>query len=295
MRSRITSNITTIPLNYESYEEIFLFKESSVGRVSLLKNTKNQDLIVKKEQRFLGKFLETEAELLKIAYINNVNVPRCLDISKEPNSETRIMLMSYTPGDLTAEGKLKSISLKERYQIIRQLIIQVYRLHQAGITHADLNLGNFLWYEQNVQLIDFGAARFDKGNHAEDIRKIACEIVEILTLKYPASPLELTKDELKAVESCLISINVDPGSVILDLEQMMHSSESSCPAISMDEVIKKSWINANLYDDKFYLNSKGNESDKKNRLQISSTLFAQQKPANTNILLPENNRLFVLV
>lgn len=92
---------------------------------------------------------ESEAEMLKNNPLDGSQ--RLIDYFKDPVTNNDILVSNFVNGSM---GVLES--KKDFKSLMQKLVV----LDEAGILHNDLNLGNILFDEDNVNLIDFGEGAF---------------------------------------------------------------------------------------------------------------------------------------
>jgi TP53 regulating kinase-like protein len=95
-----------------------------------------------------------ESKLMIEARRQGVNVPQIIEIDEEKN----IIKMEFIPGLRVRDV----ITDKNQKEIFNNLGEQISKLHNADIVHGDLTTSNFIWFEDQIHLIDFGLANFSK-------------------------------------------------------------------------------------------------------------------------------------
>ncbi len=79
---------------------------------------------------------------------------------KDTHEKVGIMFLEYIAGQTLAKIDLKKLSPKEKFKIIKQLLIAIESAHSNGIIHRDINPNNIMIDNQgDVKVIDFGICK----------------------------------------------------------------------------------------------------------------------------------------
>jgi tRNA A-37 threonylcarbamoyl transferase component Bud32 len=150
--------------------------------------------------------------------------------------------MRYYSNSKLNNGTIHRLSLKKRIEIIKKLIAEVNKLHKLGITHGDLNLGNYLLVNDKIMLIDFGSSKIS-DDHSEDISKLSSEIIGILTNKYPSNRTKLNGSVLDEIKGLFNSIQINSSSINTNLKNMTTNNRSR-KIVSLNTIMNKPWFQA---------------------------------------------------
>ncbi|WP_073507711.1 protein kinase domain-containing protein [Streptobacillus notomytis] len=90
-------------------------------------------------------------------------IPRILKVKIKKNN--REIFYEKIKGKTLNEINILNYSLKERLEIFNKIIIAIKRIHDLGLIHNDINLGNIIINENNVYIIDFSESRFLNGEY----------------------------------------------------------------------------------------------------------------------------------
>jgi serine/threonine-protein kinase len=150
----------------DRYEISRFLGRGSYGNSYLVLDHQNQMKVVLKILRFHKKMFkaaragfEREKEILKM-----LNHPSFTTFFEEGYyQQTPFFTMEYVNGktfeQLIFEENQK-YSEKEAFQIGRELLKIIERLHQIGIVHRDIRIPNVMLDGKQLRLIDFGLARY---------------------------------------------------------------------------------------------------------------------------------------
>ena len=198
------------------------------------------DVIVKegKSKRF-EEAIDNEYKIMKHAHDNGIFTPEILEYNTLPDG-TRQLIMRYYSNSKLNNGTIQRFSLKKRIEIIKKLIAEVNKLHKLGITHNDLNLGNYLLVDDKIMLIDFGASKFS-DDHSDDISKLSTEIIGILTDKYPSNRTKLNESVLDEIKGLFNSIQINSSSINTNLKNMTTNNKSR-KIVSLNTIMNKPWF-----------------------------------------------------
>jgi tRNA A-37 threonylcarbamoyl transferase component Bud32 len=198
------------------------------------------DVIVKegKSKRF-EEAIDNEYKIMKYAHDNGIFTPEILEYNILPDG-TRQLIMRYYSNSKLNNGTIQRLSLKKRIEVIKKLIAEVNKLHKLGITHNDLNLGNYLLVDDNIMLIDFGASIFS-DDRSEDISKLSTEIIGILTDKYPSNRTKLNNSVLDEIKELFSSIQINSSSINTNLKNMTTNNRNR-KIVSLNTIMNKPWF-----------------------------------------------------
>jgi len=198
------------------------------------------DVIVKegKSKRF-EEAIDNEYKIMKHAHDNGIFTPEILEYNTLPDG-TKQLIMHYYSNSKLNNGTIQRLSLKKRIEIIKKLIAEVNKLHKLGITHNDLNLGNYLLVDDKIMLIDFGASKFS-DDHSDDISKLSTEIIGILTDKYPSNRTKLNESVLDEIKGLFNSIQINSSSINTNLKNMTTNNKSR-KIVSLNTIMNKLWF-----------------------------------------------------
>jgi Kae1-associated kinase Bud32 len=198
------------------------------------------DVIVKEgKSRIFEEAIDNEYKIMKHAHDNGIFTPEILEYNTLADG-TKQLIMRYYSNSKLNNGTIQRLSLKKRIELIKKLIAEVNKLHKLGITHNDLNLGNYLLVEDNIMLIDFGASRFS-DDYSEDISKLSTEIIGILTDKYPSSRTKLNESVLDEIKGLFNSIQINSSSINRNLKNMTTNNKSR-KIVSLNTIMNKPWF-----------------------------------------------------
>lgn len=89
-----------------------------------------------------------------------------------------------TYGDsLSLNNLIPTLSVKEKFSIIRQMVNLVVELHKMGIYHCDIKPANLIYYDGHLMFIDLTSCIDQRKNVAADTR-IPDPIYTSLTVRY---------------------------------------------------------------------------------------------------------------
>jgi tRNA A-37 threonylcarbamoyl transferase component Bud32 len=132
-------------------------------------------------------------------------------------NNTQIIAMEFLPDykPLGDKGALSSLNPEMQKNVARNVVRQTEKLHNAGITHADLHTDNVLFDPKNgeVRIIDFGLAGIDKY----DIGRVEDFEVLIETASWGGGIPILGSSAIKKVVAQYDSETADPKDIYNDL------------------------------------------------------------------------------
>ncbi|WP_064591085.1 protein kinase domain-containing protein [Streptobacillus moniliformis] len=85
-------------------------------------------------------------------------IPKILKVKITKNNKE--IFYERIVGKTLKEMNILNYSLKERLKIFNEIIVVVEKIHNLGLIHNDINLGNIIINENNVYIIDFSESRF---------------------------------------------------------------------------------------------------------------------------------------
>ncbi|WP_035098441.1 serine/threonine protein kinase [Anoxybacteroides tepidamans] len=136
----------------------------SYGIAYLANDLHTNKLVVIKRMRAIKrktrrKSFEREARILR--RLDHPQIPALYETFTE--RKALHLVMEYMDGD-TVESLIfeqgKTYTEEEAFLLLREVLIVVEHIHQAGIVHRDLRIPNILLRDTGVCIIDFGLARF---------------------------------------------------------------------------------------------------------------------------------------
>lgn len=138
------------------------------SQVDLMEDPDTLDLFVRKsiigiEEPLYQSIFDKEIKALyKLNSCNNI--VKILDHTTAKNNKTNkklgFIFMEYIYGNSISKIKLSTLTPKEKFNIIKQLLNAVEIAHLNGIIHRDINPNNIMLTEtNNVKLIDFGICK----------------------------------------------------------------------------------------------------------------------------------------
>lgn len=205
-----------------------MLKDSGIATVKLEWDaTAKQPVIVKQYTGIWGKFLASEAKLLKVAKEHGISVPLILKEESSLNGTYTISTNYFQSIPITNKEELESIPLQDRFKIIQDLVKEVTMLHKIGIAHNDLNITNILFDGKKVHIIDFGAAA-ESNDIEQDMNDIARLMVNMLALKFTEPndhkhPFGYTEE----LANSLKEIGIDPNNIVKAFKLIESNSISA--------------------------------------------------------------------
>ena len=85
---------------------------------------------------------------------------KCFGLTKDPTTQDYTLVLNYYETDLRRflKDNYQSLTLLQKYQIIRVTAFSLYKIHEQNIMHRDLHSGNILydvndsWYISDLGL-----------------------------------------------------------------------------------------------------------------------------------------------
>lgn len=185
------------PINKKVYKIIKELGEGTVGKVYLGEDSDGKSVAIKMFNPMLNKLVTKEAILEEYECLKAVKQAQTLGctnylclvdyfiVESKDGRFFAFIITEYNPNLEELDSYLeknKKISEEEYDKIKTQLYQIVKKLHEAGIAHNDLNLGNVMIdkYSKTLKLIDFGTC--DQGIsslESEDFEKDKIDLEEI--------------------------------------------------------------------------------------------------------------------
>ena len=134
------------------------------GTVFKVRSKKNQKLYALKKLEFVNKYEESKnkKEIILLKYLNHENICKCFSDFKTEDGTQYMVMELYSNIDLNkyveANGRMQSYIKEEiLLNIIFQCIEGLSYLHNKGIIHCDIKIGNiFMTEEGKIVLGDLG-------------------------------------------------------------------------------------------------------------------------------------------
>ncbi len=108
-----------------------------------------------KESRGSGQDFAHEAEMSRAIAAAGVDTPALVDLLTDPADEIEVLIYDFIPAADTLLELGSQTSAFDRFKRgVEQAIRQLSRLHASGFIHEDPHLGNFLYAEDQLFMID---------------------------------------------------------------------------------------------------------------------------------------------
>jgi len=135
-----------------------------------LKYDPRYSIIKKNRRKIIFSWVQREFRNLMKAREGNVSVPK-------PITFMNNIILEEFIGDENAAPQVKDLHPKNKQDFAKKIILNMKRLYNSGLVHADLSQFNILNYNENPVLIDFSQTTTISNQRAEeflerDIRNI---------------------------------------------------------------------------------------------------------------------------